>query len=251
MKLGKIFSDSIEAYEKILDLVLPLGLLVLFVSSFLMLTSTYIAGGAGFVRYTDILYSSPSDAIIIILVAAAGLYAFSFLSVGVSALIKFKRTLDDISFIKLANRATKYAISVSVAWFFLAFVSFLIGVLFASLDIPALLLSLTFIVIWWGTIFLPQVVVLEDLPFLKAFSKSIKYSIKYWPQVLFYYGLATIFVFLILLAEYALEQIPFFYWTAPFISSILLFLIVVPFLEILKCEMYLATKYRITTAGLK
>ncbi len=251
MNISKIVSEAWETYEKTTDLVLPLGLLVLLVSSFLMLTSTYISGGAGFVRYLDVMYSSPSSGLIILIVSITGLFMFAFLSVGASAIVKYRRTLDDLSFIKLANRAIKYSIKVSLGWFFLGLLSFIIGVIFTYLGIPPLLLALTFLVIWWGAIFLPQAVVLEDLSFIRAFSKSIRYSIKYWPHVLLYYILASVFVFLIILAEVALEQIPYFYWTAPFISGILLFLIVVPFLEILKCEFYLAKRYKITSAGLK
>ncbi len=250
MKFGKVLRDSWETYEKTIELVIPLGILVLLVSSFLMLASAYITGGAGFISYSSILVSSPVDALIAIIVAAVGLFAFAFLSVGVSALVKFKRTLDDISFIKLANRAVSYSIRVSIGWFFLALISFIVGVMFNALGIK-ILTPFALMIIWWGAVFLPQAVVLEDLDFLRAFSRSTRYSIKNWYQVLAYYLLASILVFLIILAETALEQMQYFYWTAPFISSILLFLIIVPFLEILKCEWYLSSKYKITTAGLK
>ncbi len=251
MTFGNVLKDTVETYERIIDLILPLGLLVLFVSSFLMLAATYITGGAGFVRYLDILYSSPMDGIIALIVAGMGLFAFSFLSVGVTALVKFKRTLDDVSFIKLANRAVSYSLKVSIAWFFLALASFILGVILKAFSVPDIILALVFIVMWWGAIFLPQIVVLEELPFLKALAASLRYSLKHPGQVVIYYILSLVFVGLIIVAETTLEQLPFFYWTAPFISSILLFIFVVPFLEILKCEFYLATKYRITTAGLK
>ncbi len=251
MNVSKLISESWETYERTVDLVWPLGLLVLLVSSFLMLTSTYISGGAGFVKYLDVMYSNITSAVIILLVSVTGLFMFAFLSVGASAVVKYRRTLDDLSFVKLANRAVKYSVRVSVGWFFLGLASFIIGVVFEYLNVPSIFLVLTFLVLWWGAIFLPQTIVLEDLSFTRGFAKSIKYSIKYWPHVLFYYLLAALFIFLIILSEVALEQMPYFYWTAPFISGILLFLIVVPFLEILKCEFYLAKKYKITSAGLK
>lgn len=248
---GKIFSDTLETYERIIDLVLPLSLLVLLVSSFLMLASTYISGGAGFVGYLDILSSSPTDALIILIVSIAGLFAFSFLSVGVTALVKFKRTFDDLSFIKLANRSMAYAMRVSVGWFFLAVISFIIGGILTALDAPTLFLPLSLALIWWGAIFLPQTVVLEDKRVIKAFAQSFRYSIRYWKQILVYYVITTALVGIIVVFEVLLEQMSFFYWTAPFISSILLFLFVVPFVEILKCEWYMSTKYKITAVGLK
>ncbi len=249
MSFVKILGDSWETYERTIELVIPLGILVLFVSGFLMLASTYIAGGAGFVNYSSILVSNPVDALVILVVSIAGLFAFSYLSVGVSALVKFKRTLDDISFIKLANRAVMYSVRVSIGWFFLALLSFIVGVALDSIGLK-ILIPVAFVIIWWGAIFLPQTVVFEDLGFARAFSRSMKYSVKNWPQVLGYYVFGVVLVFLLLLAETGLEQLEYFYWTAPFISSIILFLIIVPFLEILKCEWYIS-RYKITTAGLK
>ncbi|GEM_PF-5117010 len=250
MNVSSIMKESIETYEEMVELVIPLGLLVLLVSSFLMLGATYISAGAGFVRYQDIVTMNPISIILFIAISLVGLFAFSFLSVGVTALVKFKRTMDELSFFKLANRALKYSLRVFVAWFSLSAVSFVIGYVFKSFEVPDILLALVLVLLWWGVIFLPQTIVLDDSRLLEGIASSIRYSLKNPVQLLVYYFIGFVMIFSLTVLEVLLEAIPAFYWIAPFISSLFLFLFVVPFLEIIKCQYYISTKYKITKAGL-
>ncbi len=250
MDVLSVIKESMETYDRIFPLVIPLGIMVLLVSAFLMLGATYISAGAGFVRYSDITIMQPVNMLLFIVISLTGMFAFSFLSVGVTALVKYKRTMDELSFFKLANRAVKYSIKVFVAWFALSAISFAIGYIFKSFDVPDVLLALTFVFLWWGVIFLPETIVLDDAKFLSGIASSIRYSLKHPIQLVVYYVVGLILIFFLTLFEVLLEYIPAFYWIAPFLSSLLLFLFVVPFLEIIKCQYYMSTKYRITKVGL-
>lgn len=246
-----ILSDSLEVYLESLSLIAVFGFLVFAVMLFFLSMFSYSVAGAGFVRYSDVLVGAlpPADALVFAIIGVVSLFAASFLSTAVTMVVKLRRSLDDIHFTKLLIRFPRHVIQLMVAWGAIAIVSFLIGLVFSAVHLPAFLTALAMLFIWAFFIFLPQTMILHEQPFVPALGESVRYCLKKPLAVGVYYVLSIFLIALLLVVDVGLGQTGIF-WLPRIVCTLLLFLFVIPYLEVLKANLYL-TRYGLLLSGLK
>ena len=105
------------------------------------------------------------------------------------------------------------------------------------------------LLLWAFFIFLPQAMILHDKKFADALRDSAEYCIKKPIGVVVYYALTIAFLALLLIIDVGLGQTGIF-WLPVLADTLLLFLFVIPYLEVLKANLYL-TRYRLLLSGLK
>jgi hypothetical protein len=111
------------------------------------------------------------------------------------------------------------------------------------------IIAFTLLLLWAFFLFFPQIIILHDEEFMTALSDSVKFCLKKPVAVLFYYIATAVLLFLMVALEVLIGQLKVF-WIPPLLSSIILFLFVIPYLEILKTNLYLS-KYKLLLSGLK
>ena len=247
----RLVSDSLETYFESLSLILVFGFLVFAVMLFLLGFFTYVVVGAGFVRYADVLAGTvpASDALIFAMIGLVSIFSLSFLSTAVTLIVKLRRSMDDVQFTKLLIRFPKYVMRLMIAWGILGIVTFLIGLVFTAVGLPPAVMALAMLLLWAFFLFLPQAMILHDKEFVDALEDSINYCVKKPLGVLLYYGMAMFFMIALLLIDVGLGQTKIF-WLPVLVDTVLLFLFVIPFLEVLKANLYL-TRYKLLLSGLK
>ncbi|MCK4328088.1 MAG: hypothetical protein KAW41_06525 [Candidatus Diapherotrites archaeon] len=247
----RLLTDSLAAYLDSLSLISVFGFLVFAVMLFLLGTFTYVVVGAGFVRYADVLAGAIpiADAIMLVIVAVVSLFSVSFLATAVTLIVKMRRSMDDIQFTKLLVKFPRYVLRLMLAWGLIGVVTFLIGLVFNAVGLPGFLTALAMLVLWAFFIFLPQSMILHDKEFVDALKDSASYCVKKPLGVIVYYVITIAMLAMLLVIDVGLGQTTIF-WLPVLVDTLLLFLFVIPYLEVLKANLYL-TRYRLLLSGLK
>ena len=247
----KFIGDAIETYVESARLILILGFIVFAVLLFPTTFFSYVVAGAGFVRYSNILTGSLDlpYAILLAFLSLFSLVCLAFLSVGATMAVKFRRSLDDMEFSKFVARFPKYVTRLTVWWIVLGAVTFAVAFSLNAVNAPSWASALTMLLIWAFFIFIPQSLVLHEKGFRAALRDSAKYCLKKPLAVLVYYIVTCILLFALVLVDVLFGQF-FLSWVAAIINSAILFIFVIPFLEILKTNLFV-TRYKLLLAGLK
>ncbi len=247
----RLLTDSLEAYFESLSLISVFGFLVFAVMLFLLGFFTYVVVGAGFIRYADVLAGTipVGDALIFVLVGIVSLFSIAFLSTAVTMVVKLRRSMDDIHFTKLLIRFPRFVIRLMIAWGILGAISFLIGLVFNAIGLPSFLTALAMLLVWAFFIFLPQAMILHDKEFVPALKDSVNYCLKKPFGVIVYYIFTIAMLAVLLVLDVGLGQTGIF-WLPVLVNTLLLFLFVIPYLEVLKANLYL-TRYKLLLSGLK
>ncbi len=247
----RIVADSLKSYFENIKLVLPFSFLVLVVVLFTMSFFTYVTGGAGFLRYTDVISMSLSsyEIFLYFMATVIGTFSVSFLSVAIVLLVKLRRTLDDIGFMKMLYRFPRNVWKLMLIWFFLGAITFAIGVGTAYFNLPGTAMAFLMLLVWGFFIFVPQTLVLEEYGFIRSLKESAKFFLKKPGAVIGIYLISVIGLFVLVLIETMIGHLKVF-WLSPIFSSFLLFVFVLPYIEFLKTNLYLS-RYKLLTSGIK
>jgi len=247
----KLLTDSLETYFESASLILVFGFLVLAVMLFLLGFFTYVSLGGGFIRYADVLTGAiePLQGLVFLIVTLVSIFSLSFLSTAVTLIVKLRRSMDDTGFMKLLTHFPRFVSRLMIAWSVLGLISFVIGLVFTAVSLPSWVTALALLSLWGFFIFLPQSLILQDKTFFHALRDSVKYSIRKPKAILFYYALTSLFFLLMLFIDVGLGQTKIF-WLPAFINTSFLFLFVLPFIEIVKVNLYI-TRYRLLLSGLR
>lgn len=246
----RLVVETVDTFFETLNLVALFGFLVFAVMLFVLSFFTYAVGGAGFLRYSDLLSGaiSLSEFAIFLVVTVVSVIALAFLSVAVTLIVKLRRSLDDIGFVKMLSLFPKYWHKLSVAYLFLGAVTILIGMVFTVASLPAFATALTMLLLWAFFIFLPQSIVLKEHSIVDAMRDSVKFCTKKPVAVILTYVATLLLLISLIVMEVLIGQLKIF-WITPLFSSFILFILVIPLLEIFKANLYL-TKYKLLLGGL-
>ncbi|MCD4739754.1 hypothetical protein K8R43_01025 [archaeon] len=252
----KFVTDSIETYLEAWRLILVLGFIVFAILLFLTSFFTYVVAGAGFIRYSSLLGGEFDyvQLFILAVISLLSLFCLAFLSVGVTMIVKLKRSLDDIEFLKFIIRFPRYISRLMLWWIILGAITFIITISFNAIGAPTWISALAMLLLWAFFIFLPQSLVLHDTGFWDALKESSQYCMKRPGAVILYYLISSFLLFVLVCLEVIFGQ--FFLgdmsltWIAVITNSLLLFIVFIPFLEIIKANVFVA-RYRLLTLGLK
>ncbi len=241
-----LLSHALESHARNLKLISFFSVPFLVAFPLSLLLPNFIALSGTFLRFQSIEVRAFTavDALTIGLAFFASLLLFSFAVVAINVVIRAQRTLNrltthEIEKIEECTLKLFFILSLAFAVIFLANLA-LIQAGFSANAVEVIGLVVAFAVA--STIlFVPQALVLEDLSMEHAVKRSISTVLNKFPLFLFYLVTA--------LALLALNTSVFLYLqssveTARFLAIIVNSLLILPFLEVLKVQVYLS-KYTI------
>ena len=235
--MGSVFFKTIGMYFENFVFVLFSCLFALISLSLLPLVSTYISGGAGFLRFSSLIFDlSLTEILLLSLIFLVSLLLMSLFVVSVISIVKFKETLDHIGFTKIALSFARYVLKVFLFFIIISVVTIGLGTLLVFFNVPALLTQVLILIIWAAFIFTPQIMVLENFPLVVSMEDSVKF-IKEQPLSLFWYLLfGCICLFLMTILEIYLAG--YFTLMHKIITLLLTTFIFLPMLQIFAALLY-------------
>jgi uncharacterized membrane protein len=117
-----------------------------------------------------------------------------------------------------------------------------LGALFSYMSVPNFVIQLFMIVLWVPFIFVPQILILEDLGIQDAMEDSWRFITRQPMALVTYLVAGFLMVFALLLIETFLGQ--YMVWQHKIVSIVVLSIFIMPYLEMLATELYI-TRYAV------
>jgi len=235
--MGNVFFKTIGVYFENFAFVLFSCLFALLSLSLLPFVSTYLSGGAGFVRFTSLIFDlNLLELLIVIVIFLASLLLMSLFVVSVVSIVKFKETLDHIGFKKVALLFSKHIFRVFVFFIVMAFISVGFGTLLTWIGLPSIIIQTLIFIFLVLFIFTPQIMVLENFPLVVSMEDSVKFIFDQPLSIIWYILFGSISLFLITLLEVNLAS--YFVWEHKVIILLLVTFILLPMLQIFAALLY-------------
>ncbi len=245
MSLTALLGHAYEAHSKNLKLISFFSIPFLIAFPLSLLLPNFVALSGTFLRFRSVaLNFTPFDALFIAIVFFASLALFAFAVAAINVIIRSQRTLN-----RLTHNEVEKIESCTYRVFLIYLAAFLV-ILAVNLAIfesnflgtagPTLGVLVTFLVAI-TVIFAPQAIVLEDLDATRAINRSWKVLTKHFPYFLFFLVFAAA---LVLLNSWIFLKLESFFMGARYVALITNSLLILPFLEVLKVQIYLS-KYTI------
>ncbi|HIH19924.1 TPA: hypothetical protein HA244_01510 [Candidatus Micrarchaeota archaeon] len=237
LAFGKVLEHAWVAYSKNLKLISAFSIpfLIAFPLSFLL--PNFVAMSAAFLRIGSVkLDLGVLDVLIIVLAFIASLVFFSFAVAAINVVIRSQRTLN-----RLTSRDMEAIERATVNLFFILLTAFA-----AIVGFSLLLFENGIDVFWSGVfslvvssmvLFAPQAVVIEDASLSGAVAKSVL-LIRRKPGFFLLFVVFAAVLFLI--NTWVFLELSKGLWFARFVSLIVQSLLILPFLEVLKTQIYLS-----------
>ncbi|MFH0971094.1 MAG: hypothetical protein V1835_00855 [Candidatus Micrarchaeota archaeon] len=241
MPFSEVINHTFEAYKKNFKLLTFFAFPFAIVFGLSLLLQNFVSLSGIFLRYGSIQTDLTAwDAFIIVAVFLLSLLFFSFAIVAINLVIKSQRTLKRLTFYEHekieANVARMFTIFLAV--FVLILV---INMLLYDLQLtPSLGLFLS-LVISLAVLFVPQALVIDDLGMVASIYMSISVLFRRFPYLLAYLVIASVLItantqlFLEIGGSAAIWR---------YVAVLVNALIILPFLEVLKTQIYLS-KYTV------
>jgi hypothetical protein len=232
----RAFFNSINDFKDHLDsaIFLSIPALIGILLTFLFSKNFYLAIGSVFLRSSDILYISFYELLIAIFVVIFSISMFSFTVIGISLLVKEKRTHVSVTSKKFLNSIKSYMPSVVFFYFVLFIISFILQ--FLSLYINLLPLFHVLLFLFFGLMFfVPFAISIDDYPLLTAIRKSFSLTIKRPFAFVFWF----LFNFIVIVVISSFLFFFLSYEIANYIIYIVSSLLILPFSTILAAHLYM------------
>jgi len=134
--MGNVFGKTLKMYFENFVFVLFSCLFALLSLSFLPFVSTYLSAGAGFLRFSSLIFDMQIlELAIVLLIFLVSLLLMSLFAVSVISIVKFKETLDHIGFRKVKTVFGKYVLKVFGFFILMALISVGLGTLLTWLSV--------------------------------------------------------------------------------------------------------------------
>lgn len=231
MDLEVTFKKYIENYK----IILSLSILFLFLL-FLINPIFSIYGGNLNISY-DIFNQNPGDVIITIISCLVLIFVYSL----IQAVLIYRISLDYRISDRIALKDVKshFIKLTKFNWIFFLIVYGVSVVLYDLFLLNNLLISLLFLIVTLLFWFVPQVIIIEKRSIGTSMAISAKHWKKNWFFMISLFVAAFISGFLMYVIDLVLGHV-----IGPIISTLIFVIFIVPFVEILKTEVYL-DKYRL------
>lgn len=241
MSFSKVFSHSVEAYARNAKLLsfFSLPFAILFPLSLAL--PNFVSLGGIFLRYGSIKQDlSIPETVLIIVAFLISLVLFSLALVAINLIIKSQRTLVRLSHFE------KQKVEVQTFRLFTVFLLVFVLSLAANVFLYDYGLNVSYgllfsLILSIAAIFTPQAVVIDDLGIMHSFKMSVSMVFRRLPYFLYFLAIAS---FLILLNGFVFLQLDAVLPFSRFIAVLVNALFILPFLEVLKVQIYLS-KYTI------
>ncbi|MEM0475610.1 MAG: hypothetical protein QW343_02330 [Candidatus Norongarragalinales archaeon] len=241
LSLTALLKHAVEAHKKNLKLISFFSVPFLIAFPLSLLLPNFVALSGTFLRFRSVaLNFTVFDALFIAIVFFVSLALFAFAVTAINVVVRAQRTLSRLTHQEVEKiEGCTYTL-------FLIFLSVFLVVLAANLAIfeynflgaagPALGVFIAFLASLL-VLFAPQAIVLEDLGVRRAIERSVNVIRRRFPYVLFFLFFAA---FLVLLNSWVFLKLETFFLGARYIALVTNSLLILPFLEVLKVQIYLS-----------
>jgi hypothetical protein len=236
--IGKAFERTFKVYKNIIPFTVVFGIFVLASLLLLPWVSSYVNAGAGFIRFSSLIYDVTIPQLAVFLLA--GFTSLLFLAVFISLImttIKMLETLDIFGVRKILSIFPTYVSRVLMLLLFLSVFSIGIGIMLDLFSVPKFIVQVILIGIWLPFLFAPQILVLEDFSISRAIEDSFLFLKRSPSSFIAYIFVATLLLAVVTAIETTLSQ--FMFWESKIISLVLVSMFVLPFLQVLATELYI------------
>ena len=237
LSFTKVLAHSVDAFERNLKLILAFSIPFLIAFPLSMLLPNFIALSGTFLRLGSVkLDLGAADVLIILIAFLLSLLFFSFAVAAINVVVRAQRTLN-----RLTSREVDSIEHATINLFFIfltafaAIVGFNLFVFENGIDVVwGLLFSL---IVSAMVLFAPQAVVIEEASLSHAVVKSISLIQRKFGFFLLFLLVAAV---LFLVNSWIFLELGKIWWFARFLSLVTQSLLILPFLEVLKTQIYLS-----------
>ena len=240
--MSEVLEHAVTAYRRNFKLVSFFSLPLLVAFSLALFLPNYVALSSAFLRFKSVASSlSPVDAVVTIAAFLVSLFLFSFGVAAINTIVRSQRTLTRLAHDE-AERVENSTYKIFLVFLTVFAVAFAVNMLLYYFPSPVArpLAALLTLAVYGAVLFAPQAIVLEDLGARQAVARSISTIRRRFDGFVFVLAFAA----LLLIAGTQL-----FLWLEPalggwarILSLALNALVILPFFEVLKTQVYL-TKY--------
>ena len=240
-----LLEHAVEAHGKNLRLISFFSIPFLIAFPLSLLLPNFVALSGTFLRFRSLaLNFTPFDALFIAIVFFASLALFAFAVTAINVVVRAQRTLN-----RLTHNEVEKIESCTYRMFLVFLAAFLVTLAvnlaifetsFLGAAGPTLGVLVTF-VFSLLVLFAPQAIVIDDLGAWHAVEMSVKIMRRRFPYFVFFLLFAG---FLVLLNSWIFLKLEGFFLGARYVALVTNSLLILPFLEVLKVQVYLS-KYTI------
>jgi len=233
----EILSHAVDAYSSNSRLILAFSIPLLIAFPLSLLLPNFVALSGTFLRLGSIkLDLSAADVVVTIIALLLSLVFFAFAIAAINVVVKSQRTLN-----RLTSRDIELIESATLNLFFIFLTAFaaIVGfnLLIAEYAVPQIWGTVFALIVSSLVLFAPQAAVLEETGLSHAVARSINLIEKRFSYFILFLVVAAI---LFLVNTWLFIEISKAYPIARFLSLITQSLVILPFLEVLKVQIYLS-----------
>lgn len=245
MGVTSLLHHSVEAYERNAKLISFFSIPLLIAFPLSLLLPNFIALSGTFLRFRSVVSNlSAIEAIAITAVFLVALALFAFAVVAINVVVRSQRTLTRLTHheVEKIESCTVKLYLVFLTAFIITLVATMLVYQYAFLGAfgPAIGLVIAFLASV-AVLFAPQAIVIDDLSVKHSLSASYNIISRKFGFFMFFIIFAGV---VLLLNAWVFMQLTQFFLYSRFIGLVVNAVLIVPFLEVLKTQIYLS-KYTI------
>lgn len=235
MTIADVLNHSVRAYSRNFRLLLFFSFPFALIFPLSVLLPNFVALGGIFLRYGSIRADlSTLEAAFVVAVYLVSLLLFSFALVGINLVIKSQRTLLKLTHYE-KEKIEAHTLQLFTVFLFVFVLSLIANLLLYDYGLSSSIGMAVSFVLALAALFVAQAMVLEDLSIGASLKRSVS-MLYYKPAaVLFFLAVAMV---LVLFVSYVFLQFPD-YRPARYLAVLVNALLLLPFLEVLKTQIYL------------
>ena len=201
-----------------------------------LLLPNFISLSGIFLRYGSIRSDLSSvEAAFIVLVFLVSLLLFSFALVGINLVIKSQRTLLKLTHYE-QEKIEAHTLQLFTVFLLLFVASFLANLFLYDYGLTGSVGQVLSLAFSLAVLFVPQALVMEELGVLNSVKRSLSLCFYRFPSLVLYLLVASL---LVILVSFVFLQFPDVR-VARYLSVLVNALLILPFLEVLKAQLYLS-----------
>ncbi len=230
-----LFEKCLHEYVSNFRLALLFGLLLVFVPLLAYFPNIQFSFGT-----LSIEYAVAPVAFIVVEFAIIALF-FAFFSFFVSLVVLAVR--KDLSKIRiefyLSEMLKRFALKVFIFLFFYSLFLFLIGLFLSLAGFNLIAVNAVLFLLSIPFLFVPQAIVIDEVPLREAVIESIDFCWKNFRSVLFVFFVGSTLVAITLLFSFAVDLFSVRLLAGRYVAMLVSMIFIVPFMEILKTYVYM------------
>ncbi len=236
MSFADVLKHTINAYGRNWKLLSFFSLPFAIIFPLSLLLPNFIALGGIFLRYGSIRSDLSSvEAAFIVFIFLLSLLLFSFALVGINLVIKSQRTLLKLTHFE-QEKIEQHTFQLFTLFLLVFVASFLVNLFLYDYGLSGTYGQLVSLAFSLAVLFVPQALVLEELSVVNSMKRSLSLCLYRFPYLIAFLFVASV---LVLFVAFVFLQFPDVR-LARYVSVLVNALVVLPFLEVLKVQLYLS-----------